>query len=140
MDKKGVTLVELLVVVGILGILAAIVIPGYIGYQKRAARTEAFSNLENLRLLEEQFYAENGRYAPNPDATRPYNGTHGAEDGGIEDVLRGFKPGPAADLLFAYSLTTSNNGANFSATATGKSGSRVAGETYNIDHNNNRNF
>ncbi len=62
MDKKGVTLIELIIVVAIIGILAMIAIPGYIGQQKRAARTEAYSNLENLRLLEEQYFAENGCY------------------------------------------------------------------------------
>jgi hypothetical protein len=32
-----------------------IAIPAYVGQQKNAARTEAYSNLQNLRLLEEQF-------------------------------------------------------------------------------------
>ena len=62
MDKKGVTLIELIIVVAIIGILAMIAVPAYIGQQKNAARTEAYGNLQNLRLLEEQFFAENGRY------------------------------------------------------------------------------
>ena len=65
MDKKGVTLIELLIVVAIMGILAMIAVPAYIGQQKSAARTEAYSNLQNLRLLEEQFFAENARYTVN---------------------------------------------------------------------------
>jgi type IV pilus assembly protein PilE len=140
MDKKGVTLIELIIVVAIIGILAMIVIPGYIGQQKRAARTEAYSNLQNLRLLEEQFFAENGRYAPNPDAARNYNGTHGTADDGIEDVLPGFKPGDAASLNFSYSLQSSGTGTAFTATATGKSGTRVDGDSFWINQNNDRNF
>jgi type IV pilus assembly protein PilE len=140
MDKRGFTLTELIIVIAIIGILAAIAIPAYIGQQKRAARTEAYSNLENLRLLEEQYFAENGRYAPNPDATWNYNGTYGTADNGIEDVLPGFKPGDAASLAFSYSLQSSGTGTAFIATATGKSGTRVAGDTFWIDNNNNRNF
>jgi type IV pilus assembly protein PilA len=64
MDKKGFTLIEMLIVVGIIAILAAIGIPAYIGQQKNAARTEAYTNLQNLSLLEAQFFADRGFYSP----------------------------------------------------------------------------
>jgi len=140
MDKKGITLIELLIVVAIIGILAVIAVPAFIGQQKNAARTEAYSNLQNLRLLEEQYFAENGRYAPNPDGTWNYNGTYGTADNGIEDVLTGFRPGEASSLNFNYSLRSSGTGTAFTATATGKTGRRVAGDTFWIDNSNNRNF
>lgn len=140
MNKKGITLIELLIVVAIIGILAAIAVPAYIGQQKNAARTEAYSNLQNLRLLEEQYFAENGRYAPNPDNNWTYKGTYGTADSGIEDVLPGFKPGEAASLSFTYTLQSSGTGTAFTATATGKTTTRVKDDTFTIDNNNNRNF
>jgi prepilin-type N-terminal cleavage/methylation domain-containing protein len=140
MDKKGVTLIELLIVIAIIGILAVIAVPAYIGQQRNAARTEAYSNLDNLRLLEEQYFAENGRYAPNPDATWTYKGTHGTADNGIEDVLTGFRPGAPSSLNFTYSLQSSGTGTAFTAIATGRSNTRVASDNFWIDNNNNRNF
>lgn len=141
MKKEGFTLIELLIVIAIIAILALIAIPAYIGQQARAARTEAFSNLENLRLVEEQFFAENGRYAPNPDGAINYNGTIGVADNGIEDVLPGFRPGDEASLNFTYTLTSANTGTTFIASATPKAGTRVANDpTYTIDQNNVKNW
>jgi type IV pilus assembly protein PilE len=141
MSSKGFSLIELMIVVAIIGILAMIAIPGYIGQQKSAARTEAYSNLENLRLLEEQYFAENGCYNRSAGAC--------ANDGSIpiadiQALLPGFKPGDSAALNFNYSLSVyTASGATaggFTATATGKAGTRVTGDSFWINHNNGRNF
>jgi prepilin-type N-terminal cleavage/methylation domain-containing protein len=154
MNRKGFTLIELLIVVAVLGILAAIAIPGYIGYHKRAARSEAYSNLQNLRLLEEQYFAENSCYEPLagsplacPTAQNPYNGL-----AAIQAFLPGFKPGNGT--VFTYKVTSNTSlvtpvtnslatqaSANcFTAVATGNPGTSVAGDAFAIDCNNTRNF
>ena len=141
--SKGFTLIELLIVVGIIGILAAIGIPSYLGQQKRAARTEAYTNLENLRLLEEQYYAENGCYYKTGGP--PTVCTNATIDGdtNIRTFLPGFRPGSGTQ--FSYKIVTNSTGSGggtascFIATATGV-GSRVAGDSFTIDCNNNRNF
>jgi len=63
-SSKGFSLVELMVVVGVIGILAAIAIPTYIGIQKRAARSEAKASLEAIGLAMEGYMAENNDYGP----------------------------------------------------------------------------
>ena len=142
MNTKGVTLIELLVVVAIIGILAMIAVPAYIGQQKSAARTEAYSNLENLRLLEEQYFAENGCYYKSAGGVCTNTSVSGTNS--VKTFHSGFKPGDTAALSFDYSLSvyTASGGTagGFTATATGKANTRVSGDSFWINHNNDRNF
>jgi type IV pilus assembly protein PilA len=62
-NKKGFTLIELMIVVAIIGILAAIAIPNFMTYQCKAKQSEAKSILGALRTAQEVYYAENSTYA-----------------------------------------------------------------------------
>jgi len=53
-----------MVAIAIVGILAAVAIPSYIGIQKKAARGEAKSNLLALSIALEGYLAENNNYGP----------------------------------------------------------------------------
>ena len=133
MDKKGVTLIEMLIVVAIIGILAAVAIPAYVGQQTRAARTEAYTNLQTLRLLEEQYYAENGCYYRTGATPVCTNATiSGVANIQAATFLPGVKPGDDASLSFTYSIETTGTtvASAFTATATGKTGTRVDGDSF----------
>ena len=62
--SDGFTLIELMIVVAIIGILAAIAIPNFLMYQTKAKQAEAKSNLNGLFKVEMSYYAENSRYTP----------------------------------------------------------------------------
>lgn len=68
-SKKGITLLELLVVIIIVGILAAIAIPLYSNYLLRARRVDAKTALEQVRAAQEMWRAERGSYATDGGGT-----------------------------------------------------------------------
>ena len=62
-SRVGLTLIELLMVIVIVGVLAAIAVPMYSGYMQRARRADAKTALEQVRAAQEMWRAEKGSYA-----------------------------------------------------------------------------
>ena len=59
---RGMTLMELMIVVAIIGILAAIAYPNYRSYVAKATRNEAKAALLQIATLQERFYLQNNTY------------------------------------------------------------------------------
>ena len=60
--RGGFTLIELMIVVAIIGILAAIAIPNFVRFQLRSKSSEGKTNLAAIRTAEESYFAEYGNY------------------------------------------------------------------------------
>ena len=88
-SKKGFTLIELMIVVAIIGILAAIAIPNFLRFQLKSKSSEGKVNIAAIRTAEESYLAEFGQYV-----------TAAAEPAAIPGPIKAQFTVPAAGLNF----------------------------------------
>ncbi len=119
--SRGFTLIELMMVVAIVAILAAVALPSYQDYVRRAQIQEAFGNLANLRIKMEQFYQDNRNY-----------GTNACGNDGVQRVNFALA-GP--EIRFNYVCALTNAGQGYTLTATGNR-ERAVGHVFSLNEAN----
>ncbi|ENM5760743.1 pilin [Vibrio mimicus] len=103
--QKGFTLIELMIVVAIIGVLAAVAIPAYQNYVTRSEVSSGLATLKALITPAELHYQENGTGAA---VTLPQLGTDAAANdlGAIASALAGTSP----TLTFTFDADSSITG------------------------------
>ena len=118
-NRKGFTLVELMIVVAIIGILAAIAIPNFLQFRLKAKTSEAKSNLGAIRSTEVAYFAEWDFYVGNqpltPLASRVNQPNKAPWVISSRFSILGFAP--EGSVFYSYAL----NGPNFPVSAAGVS-------------------
>ena len=64
-DQRGITLIELLIALAIVGILSSVAIPAYLNYVKHARTVEGNTAVRDVASLENAYYVDTGAYSDN---------------------------------------------------------------------------
>ena len=115
--QKGFTLIELMIVVAIVGILAAIAIPAYQNYTIRAQVTEGLSIGDGWKTAIAEYYANNGTWPTQANLTGTVVSTGKYESGvtvvagGVIKITYGLQVNNiiAGDILGVVPYTDTNN-------------------------------
>jgi type IV pilus assembly protein PilE len=119
--RKGFTLIELMIVIAIVGILAAVAMPIYTDNIRRGKLPEAFTRLAVYATRMEQYYQDNRNYG----------------NGACTDVNTptglAFPSNATGQQKFNYSCQLSNGGQSYVLTASGAAEAAV-GHTFTLTH------
>lgn len=118
--QNGFTLIELMIVVAIIGILAAIAIPGYANYQMRSKTSEAKILLTTIAMAQIAYHGEFDVFVAcgaNP-AVDPGSQKHEWDSENEDFVEIGFAP-KDTHVYYQYASVSADPKLDFTATATG---------------------
>ena len=118
-SARGFTLIELMMVVAIIGLLAALAVPNFKKFTCRARSGEAKVMLKHISTAQESYLAEHDIYA--------------SDAGQIPPVLAA-AVSPGADAKYDFSVPTGTDAA-YVAVATGKATGSQVGDRWEIDQN-----
>lgn len=142
LKQQGFTIVELLIVIVVIGILAALVITTFTGIQQKARNTERETDIKALQGQIEAYYAQNGKYptlANLNDTTFRSGNMKGLDGEALKDPKGTAQTLVAAAAANSYAYTVTPNGCDNAAGGTDCSGYTLTA-TYEGTVNGNATF
>lgn len=144
--QRGFTLIELMIVVAIIGILAAIAIPNFNRFQAKSKQSEAKTNLKGIFTAAKARFAERDWYGNTfamigyaPEKNNRYTYRYGTAVWNTLDTSGAGTAGTATACGVAVLNTVSAQGANpatFNASACGNVDSDAFIDSWQINENN----
>ena len=111
-SSAGFTLIELMIVVALIGVLASVALPGFLAYQAKTRRTEAYANLKAVASSETAFYATKGFYHgtglsfPDPTAYGGLGAHRMIWDAASETAYSQLGWAPEGQVYYSYETNT----------------------------------
>ncbi|MGD9158181.1 MAG: prepilin-type N-terminal cleavage/methylation domain-containing protein [Desulfobacteraceae bacterium] len=116
-DEKGFTLIELMIVIAIIGILAAIAIPNFNAYRARSYNAAANSDIKNMITAQEGYYIDHDVYATASGDLQEYGYTR--SDGVIIGDVTATNNTVSYQITGVYNEKAADRATNYSVTGPG---------------------
>ena len=137
--QKGFSLVELMIVVAIIGILAALAVPRFQTFQAKARQAEVKTNLSHVWTLQTSYHGDNDGFWGTDQAPLSDSGSANSSDC-IQSNGIGFKLTDCTKVRYVYRIVGASSGTDFEARGLESShrvfpGCTAADDEWSVDEN-----
>lgn len=129
--RHAFTLIELLLVLVILGILAAVIVPKFAGRQEQARKSRAVTDVKNIETALDTFEIDNGRFPTSEEGLQALITQPGSLTNWHGPYLKGGSTKDPWGNAYVYRYPGTNNPNGYDLFSTGQDGKDSSGNEIN---------